>query len=435
MEQVWGSFSANDTSMKALPVNISFDDQLGRDFNFGLSDNMTSILLSISTSMTLLLLKDVFYRVVVRDEFQKISIYTIQRVSILNRSSIPLYWDSFLPHFKTPSYGETRDKTSEPPKLGAQISSITGITGVVLVTALLTFIFLSTSRMQNIDIDRFNMPSFQLRSSVPNFITPHILQRNRRIPFVVKNGYISHGTTEVFITGFHAPYVRGTTSHMTREKAKLRLTVRGRPGLLRIISHNGLMISRTDFAVELVVHDYGSYITDHHVQQNRALEMVSLAIKKRRMKPRIVHVMHNRTNIPLPNWSFSIDIVLGDVKVPRNLISLVSKDRGDIYKGWMFEQHAKNVYISSIATSILKVSLGSKAFLDNFSGEDLDEYNGPLISKQGPWLSLVFSVSITAGIAMISLILCWVFEFNSDIDFLRLWKEFEGEIINKIVES
>lgn len=89
----------------------------------------------------------------------------------------------------------------------------------------------------------------------------------------------------------------------------------------------------------------------------------------------------------------------------------------DNFEDKTFKQVVFSFYLSRVKQSVMCTCGWTRAKKSYLTGEDLASYDGPLVSKQHPWLSLVACIGMAGVLFIAWFVLSVSFGWEASVDY------------------
>ncbi|KAI0566285.1 hypothetical protein FGB62_10g26 [Gracilaria domingensis] len=200
-------------------VQSFYEEQFNDRVNFNLDENTVSLVTAVLTSISLLLLADIFFRVTVRARGDKISKQLIFRHHVLNTFSNPITLLLSLPEV----YGRSTQNRVEHDEIevgkpstdsGPMVRRATlrtwaiAFMGLVLVLVEFLFIFFATNRNSAKELDIDEVPVFEIEDRGCEYIPTAVVNACSQTGLTSKAGFNLRASIQT-CSSFHISPARG----------------------------------------------------------------------------------------------------------------------------------------------------------------------------------------------------------------------------------
>lgn len=438
------SFSRNLTNTQSTYGNLTvspnwsidglLDDQFTDNSNFGLDENGISVISALLTGTSILLLTDIVFRVIVRSRADSTTTHVIYRRSLLSQFSNPIEGLLNIIYRKRPSTftDETQYEEQNGPssnRIPLWHRGLIVVAGFLLLISQLLLIFLATNHTSPAKIDKRSIPSFEF--SYPrddsviflNYTTCSTRQLTSKTGFISQSSIsLCAPVTFDIPTRLRIPNLAAVG--VTWVHSEVHFTV--------ITDH--LILGYRQF-LEIIVPDGRHFKAMSLALPEQAREVIPKQFERRGI-PMFLNQSNGKVKGVLgPSWQEMFYFNLTNLSVPESLFKKIASM--SYFNSTMeaanssVESAVWNLYISSIARATLSPSGRSRAYFgDIVRGPFLDEYNGELVLRHRPWLTLVGCsilcgailtvwVSVVAGIG-------WGAGVDERLAWMRVFKNVHG---------
>lgn len=411
------------------------DADLRDTYNFDLSNDAVAVISALLTGLSMLLLADIVFRLIVRATRSSASTHAIVRESLLSRAANPLYWTTFIvccstcrrpSHVPPDALHPTRKcftATSNPSAPCVPRSHRVAIvfTGVLLSVAQLLLIFLATTRETTVHVDKRAIPSIALETrsdrSFVHFSTDSCIP----LTLFSRPGLSSRSALQICHFRELAAMEPVSRKHRARVTFQLRTTV---PEVLEFTVRTFRLAWTLSQMSVLVLDDGTRYTTRTLISQAEVVEVYSTAFRRRGYE--LVSVLQSGTegigsgagsanvNNSDVAWRVEFDLKLNAsdldprfLRGPPDTVVSGSYQQTHLSNAW-------NVYLVAVVRGQMGLHARAEARELGRNGSFLHEVDTPLVIRRRPWLSVVACIALCAA-----LIIVWV-----PIAVIRRWRPF-----------